>query len=271
MMVSSTSPSAVGALLREWRSARGKSQLSLALHAGVSARHLSFIETGRAKPSREMILLLSDALEVPLRARNTLLDAAGYAPMFKETALEAPEMHHVVRALEVIIRGHGNNPAIVVDRRCDILMSNDAARAFLAHLLPPESLALANNMVRLIFRPDGVRPFIENWREVASEIAHRILRESVALGDELPVEIAESGLELPTLTPRLTQEVQLRAPSVMLPIRFRRGDLRLNLFTTVTTLMTPLDVTGQELRVESLFPADEDTARELAAITSGSI
>jgi transcriptional regulator with XRE-family HTH domain len=268
-MTAATSVSPVGALLREWRAARGKSQLALAVHAGVSARHLSFIETGRAAPSRDMVLLLSDALEVPLRERNALLGAAGYAPLFQETSFEAPEMDQVRRALDALVRAHGNNPAIVVNRRCDVLMSNDAARIFMARLLPPSALPLASNMVRLIFSRDGARPFIENWEEVASEIAYRRLRESPSEVDELLREL-DYELPSPARSPSLTGEAVMRPHSILLPIRFRRGNLSLDLFSTVTTLVTPFDVTVQELRVESMFPANPHSERQLAAIVDGS-
>jgi transcriptional regulator with XRE-family HTH domain len=262
--MTSAALSPVGILIREWRAARGKSQLALALHAGVSSRHLSFIETGRAVPSRDMVLLLSDALDVPLRERNSLLGAAGYAPLFPETALEAPEMAQVRSALEAILRGHGKNPTVVVNRRCDVVMSNDASRAVMMRLLPPEALPLATNMIRLIFSPDGAKPFIENWEDVALELAHRRLRDSPSDGQALLAEIAGTNVRVPALSPALTSSTRPHAFS--LPIRFRRGDLRLDFFTTVTTLLSPLDVTVQELRIESMFPADARTERELHAI-----
>lgn len=237
------------------------------MHAGISTRHLSFIETGRAVPSRDMVLLLSDALEVPLRERNSLLGAAGYAPIFPETSLDAPEMAQVRRALEAIVHGHGANPAIVVNRRCDVLMGNEASRRVMARLLPAAALPLATNMIRLIFSRDGARPFIENWSEVALELAHRRLRESPAEGKALLAEIAGDDVEAPALSPALTG---IGAPgpghAISLPIRFRRDGLALNFFTTVTTLLTPFDVTAQELRIETMFPADAATERELAAI-----
>lgn len=259
---------AVGGLLREWRGMRGMSQLALAVHAGISTRHLSFIETGRAVPSRDMVLLLSDALEVPLRERNALLQAAGYAALFAETSLDAPEMVQVRRALEALMRGHGRNPAIVANRRCDVLMSNDAARILMTRLLSPESLHLATNMARLFFAQDGLRPFIENWHEVASEIAYRRLRDFPSETDAILRELAGENAEVPspTRSPSLTGDAPMRPHSILLPIRFRRGDLRLDLFSTVTTLVTSFDVTLQELRVESLFPADTHSEEQLAKI-----
>ncbi|MEO6418780.1 MAG: helix-turn-helix transcriptional regulator [Polyangiaceae bacterium] len=262
----------VGALLREWRMARGKSQLALAVHAGVSSRHLSFIETGRSAPSRDMVLLLSDALDVPLRERNTLLDAAGYAAIFKETPLEAPEMDQVRQVLEALLSAHGNNPAVVLNRRCDVLMSNDASHRLMAYLLPGEALmsGIAANMIKLTFSPNGAKPFIENWHEVASEMAYRLRRELLSEDDAILREIVGPDIELPIASPALTRDLLTRRPLIMMPLRLKKGELRLNLFSTITTLGTPLDVTLQELRVESLFPADDASRRQLAAIVDGS-
>jgi transcriptional regulator with XRE-family HTH domain len=260
------SPSPIGRLLREWRAARGKSQLALALHAGVSTRHLSFVETGRASPSREMVLLLAQALDMPLRERNALLSSAGYAPLFSETPLAAPEMDRVRLALEAILRAHQRSPTVVVNRRCDILMANQAAQRLMAHLLPPEGLALASNIVRLIFSPAGARPFIENWDEVASEIGFRLRRESPTdLEDPLRA-IVGPDVELPRTLSLPTAVTPTRGTAIALPIRIRKGALRLDLFSTITTFGTPLDVTAQELRLESMFPADAASERALDAI-----
>jgi transcriptional regulator with XRE-family HTH domain len=255
-----------GQLLRQWRETRGKSQLRLATGAGVSVRHLSFIETGRASPSREMVLLLGEALDVPLRDRNALLEAAGFASLFAETPLDAPEMEHVRRALSSILAAHVSNPSIVLNRRCDVLMANEAAAKLLMCLVTPDALGrgLAENLVRLLCAEDGARPWIENWREVAMEMASRISRETsredalALLADALG---ADAGL--PRLSPARTLG---RTAAVALPLRIRKGDLRLDLLSTVTTLGTPLDVTLQEVRIESLFPADAASARVLAEI-----
>jgi transcriptional regulator with XRE-family HTH domain len=262
------SPSPIGRLLREWRAARGTSQLALALHAGVSARHLSFVETGRANPSREMVLLLGQALEMPLRERNRLLGAAGFAPCFAETPLGAPAMDAVRQALEAILRAHERTPTVVVNRRCDVLLSNRAAQKMMAHLLSPAALLLATNMVRLIFSPDGARPLIENWEEVAGEVAFRLRRESPTADEDPLRAILGPSIELPpSLEPR-AQAAALREPSVAMPLRLRHRGVRLDLFSTITTFGTPLDVTAQELRVESLFAADAASERALQAIVT---
>jgi transcriptional regulator with XRE-family HTH domain len=186
-------------LLREWRAARRTSQVALAAHAGISPRHLSFIETGRATPSREMVQRLSDALEIPLRERNALLRAAGYAAMFSETPLDAPAMGHVRRALDAMLKAFVHTPAIVVNRRCDILMSNGAARRLMVRMVSPEAFAcgITSNMVRTIFSPQGARPFIENWNEVASEVAYRIRRENVCHDDRVLREIVGPDMAVP--------------------------------------------------------------------------
>jgi hypothetical protein len=177
-------------------------------------------------------------------------------------------MTHVRVVLDALLRGHGNNPAIVVNRRCDILMSNDAALRLVHHMVPASGLArgVATNMVRLIFSPDGVRPFIENWEEVASDVAWRVRRESLKDDDSALRDILGDTVDLPSSAPALTQTSVTHTPAILLPIKLRRDELSMNLCSTITTLGTPLDVTLQELRVESLFAADAQSQRQLTAI-----
>jgi transcriptional regulator with XRE-family HTH domain len=163
----------VGPLLRHWRAARRVSQLDLALDADVSSRHLSFVETGRAQPSREMVLRLAEALEVPLRERNALLLAAGYAPLYRETDLGAPEMVEARLAVEFILAKQEPYPAIVVDRHWNLLLANPSTHRFLALFLPGPPAGPVNVM-RLMFDPRGVRPFVENWEEVARHLVERL-------------------------------------------------------------------------------------------------
>jgi transcriptional regulator with XRE-family HTH domain len=263
------SPSPVGRLLREWRAARGHSQLNLALHAGISTRHLSFIETGRASPSREMVLLLAQALEMPLRERNALLMAAGFAPVFSETSLDAPEMESVRRALDAILRAHAHSPTIVVNRFCDVLMANEAATRLMARLLPPEALPHTSNMIRLIFSPEGARPFIANWDEVAAQTIVRLRRESPTQGEDPLRAILGPEVALPDAATLRAAMAPERPPPIALPIRWRRGDIALDLFSTVTTLGTPFDITVQELRIESMFAADRASEDKLKALLNG--
>jgi transcriptional regulator with XRE-family HTH domain len=255
----------VGPLLRRWRQTRRRSQLDLALDADVSSRHLSFVETGRAQPSREMVLRLADALAVPLRERNALLLAAGYAPAYRETGLEAAEMAQARQAVEFILAQQEPYPAIVVDRHWNLLLANAAAQRFLARLLPAAPAGPANAM-RLIFDPDGVRPFVENWEEVAAHLIERVHRDAAAAPpDEATESLLRELLAYPGIPAHWHAPQLDRAPAPFLTVVYRKGDLRLSVFSTITTFGTPQDVTLQEMRIECFFPADEPTRATLHA------
>ena len=255
-------------LIRAYRAERGMSQLDLALEADISSRHLSFIETGRSTPSRETVLALAAALSVPLRDRNALLEAAGYARLYGETPLGADSMAHVQEALSLILRSSGKNPAWVINQRFDALMSNDAGRALLAAFcaLPPDEIP---NFARLLISDDGLKPFIENAEEVAVHVIERVRRD---IGG-MHTRTAEDETFLQEILPAsaaLRAKRNIHAPEFLLvPIRFRRGRLSLDLFTTITTFGAPNDVTLQELRVETLFPADAKSKQMLARIVGG--
>src|SRR5512134_2571210 len=171
-MVVESSPSSVGALLKQWRERRRMSQLALAIEAAVSSRHLSFVETGRSRPSREMVLLLAEVLDVPPRARNDLLAAAGYTPIYRESALDAPEMAPLRRALDFILRQQEPYPAIVLDRYWNILLANDGTGRFMGLFLDPEAVDALGppNAMRLICHPQALRPFIVNWETTAAAL-----------------------------------------------------------------------------------------------------
>lgn len=265
MTIASQPESDFGARLREWRRVRGKSQLTLSLEAGVSARHLSFVETGKSSPSREMVLLLADALDVPLRERNAMLGAAGFAAMFTERPLESPEMEEVRQALGALLDAHDWRPAAVVNRRYDVLMANDAARRLLAFLAPEMAARSAPpNLAELILAEPGARGSIENWPEVAAEMAYR-LRIELPQDDPLRDALAVPGAAPARLSPLLTAE-RRRTTSAYLPLQIRQGEVRLQLFSMISTVGTPLDVTLQELRVESFFPVDAASAIQLRRI-----
>jgi len=255
----------VGPLLRAWRNTRGKSQLALAADAGVSTRHVSFIETGRSSPSREMVLTLADALDVPLRERNALLEAAGYAAVYRETSLGAPVMADVHRALSHLLNAAAPNPALVVNRCYDILMANGPAQRFLEFFAPAWSGR--SNIASLVFSPAGLRPALANWSEVASHIAHRL--KSELSGKRTPEEDAVL-LDVAAVEADLRKQSAPRthASSILIPISLTRGEVALDLFTTITTLGTPLDITLQELRIETLFPADASARTALDAIVT---
>ncbi|MDQ3034606.1 MAG: helix-turn-helix domain-containing protein [Myxococcota bacterium] len=251
-----------GPLLRRFRGARGLSQERLADSAEVSPRHVSFLETGRAAPSREMVLVLTSALDLPLRDRNTMLVAAGYAPVYGSSPLESSELEPVRRALDHLLRAHEPFGAIVVDRDWNVLRMNQGATRMLAWamegLSPPPGV-LENALVAT-FHPEALRSRIVNWDEVAGELVERMHRELELEADE------DRRARLVAMLGSLPEQparVHTGDHLPFLPVRFRRDDVELRLFTTLTTLGTPLDVTAQELRIESYFPADADTERFL--------
>jgi transcriptional regulator with XRE-family HTH domain len=262
----STAAPGFGELLRAWRQARRQTQLGLSLATGVSARHLSYLETGRAGPSRDMVLALAQALEVPLRDRNALLQAAGFAAIYRETALDAPTLGPVRDAVQFLLGATEPNPTFVVNRRYDILDANATGRWILASFTEELArFAPPYNMARLLAHPAGMRPHLENWGEVARKVLGRVRRE---LGGAHTRDRADDAL-LADIAPTLAElgppASPTDAPPILVGVQFRRGELAVRLFTTIATLGTPLDVTLDELRIEMLFPADEATRRVLAS------
>jgi transcriptional regulator with XRE-family HTH domain len=236
------------------------SQLDLALEATISSRHLSYIEGGKAQPSREMLTRLADSLAIPLRERNALFIAAGYAPVYRETGLTTPEMALAKRALEFILKQQEPYPAIVLDRHWNLVQVNDGATKLLEFLLggsPSDK-----NVVRQIFKKDILRPHIANWEEVAADMIRRLHREiDWVPTDEVLQNLLAEVLSYPDVPERWhTRELELPT-SPMLTFVFRKADIELRFFSTWTTFGAPHDVTLEELRIESLFPADELTAR----------
>jgi transcriptional regulator with XRE-family HTH domain len=255
--------------LKFWRAARRLSQLALATEAEVSARHLCFVETGRARPSRELILLLAHVLDVPLRERNQLLLAAGFAPMFKETALEASELAHVRAALDAILRQQEPFPAVVMNRGWEIVRSNTAASRFFGYLLGDTTPAPTANVMHMMFDPRLVRPFVTNWPEVAGALLRRIQREAVGrVDDEGTARLLRELLTFPD-----AQDIWHRSPPTspvepVLPVSFAKDGRRFEMFSAVTTLGTPQDITLQEIRIECFFPANPATEHELRELAT---
>jgi transcriptional regulator with XRE-family HTH domain len=257
-----TGASPVGRLIQHWRHVRRKSQLALSLEAGVSARHLGFLEVGRSSPSREMVLLLADALDVPLRERNTLLVAAGFAPVYRETGLTAPELGHARKALQLILDHHEPFPAVVMDPHWNLILSNRGADRFFERLLGPSAGGAGPpNVVRLMFDPRGLRPFVANWEEAAGALIRRVHREALGgVPDDATTRLLEEVLAFPDVPQRWSTPESLGlTPPPLVAIRFRKGDLAMDYFSTVTTLGTPQDITLQEMRIECFFPANADT------------
>jgi transcriptional regulator with XRE-family HTH domain len=254
--------SEVGPLLKCWRNARRLSQLALAAEAVMSIRHLSFLETGRANPSRAMVLKLAEVLEVPLRERNILLLKAGFSPEYPESELAAPALAAVRDALEAILAHQEPFPALVMDRSWDIQHINTAARRFFGFLQEgqPRTPPGPANVLRRMFHPDGVRQNVTNWPEVAEALVRRVRREALGgVTDERAQEILAEVLDYPGV-PASLRSLDPAPPLLpIVPIRYAKDDRRFDYFSTVTTLGTPQDVTLQELRIECFFPMNDDT------------
>lgn len=264
--------SPVGRLLRHWRGVRRCSQLELALEANVSARHVSFIETGRSRPSREMVLQLAQVLEVPLRERNAMLTAAGYAVQYHETGLDEPEMEQIRCALEQLIEAMAPAGAVVVDRHWDVVMTNSAMARLLGLLFDaPPAADGPVNAYRLAMHPTGLRPFIVNWDEMARHLIHRLHREALADGPDGSLHaLLQEVLAYPEV-PREWATPDLERPAgPVLALHLRKDDTDLRLFTTITTFGTAQDVTLQELRIETFHPADQPTAEILRGLLAPS-
>jgi transcriptional regulator with XRE-family HTH domain len=259
--------SQIGEVLHHWRARRGMSQLALALEADVSPRHVSFVETGRAQPSREMVLQLARALDIPLRERNLLLLAAGYAPVYQESTLDAPELRAVRTALDAILAKHEPYPAVVMNRRWDILATNSGATRFFGSLLGERPMPSPANVVRLMFDVDGLRPYVTNWEAVAEALVQRVHREAVGgVRDDITTRLLEEVLAYADVPARLARPDPEAALVPVIPVTFVKGTSRFSFFSAVTTLGTPQDVTLQELRIECFFPLDTDTEREVSAL-----
>jgi transcriptional regulator with XRE-family HTH domain len=256
--------SPLGRLLREWRAVRGLSQLDLAMRAGFSSRHVSFIETGRAQPSRQALLTLAETLDVPLRERNRLLEAGGYAHVYRQTPLAAEEMRHIRGVLQFILDRHEPYGALVLDRYSNLLMANNAATALLGVLVDPEVAIGTPNLLRMVFHPRGLRRFIVNWDQVAGYLWSRAQHELGALQDD---ETARALLaELSAFVGTAVRVGLPDANDLLLPVHLRTDALELRLFSAIMTLGTPQDVTLQELRIETFFPADEESEMRLRGV-----
>ena len=252
----------MGKLLRHWRRERRLSQLALALAAGTTSRHLSFVESGRSQPSREMVLRLARVLDVPIRERNQLLLAAGYAPLYRETGLAAEEAAQVQSALERMLTSHEPYPAVVMDRHWNVVTTNQAAKAFFGWLLGGRELSEPANVIRLMFDPDGIRPHITNWEAAADALLQRVHREAVGgIPDPTTVALLEEALAYSGVPAEWRVPDFSSPPLPVVPIEFARDGLALSYFSTVTTLSTPQDAMLQETRLESFFPADDTTTR----------
>ena len=265
-----TTNAPVGEMMREWRGVRGMSQLDLGLAAGVSTRHICFIETGRSRPSRTMVLRLAETLELPLHERNTMLFCAGFAPQFPERDLQHEDLAPIRRALDLILKSHEPFPAFVLDRNWNILRANSAHRRLLSMLLPNVTANKRINAVRLVLDLDMLRPMIGNWELVAHVLGHRIHRQlrMPALADH-ERQTFEDILGLPDVRDAMKDVNPPLDAAVVIPLEIDLHGKRLSWFSTIATIGTPQDVTLDEMRIESLFPADEETERIVRSFDAG--
>ncbi|MFI7209861.1 helix-turn-helix domain-containing protein [Micromonospora maritima] len=252
----------VGELLRGWREQRRLSQFRLASLADISTRHLSFIETGRSKPSRDMVLHLADHLELPLRERNHLLLAAGFAPVYGATRMDAPEMSPVRAALRRLLSSHEPFPALVIDRDWNLVDSNESLEVFTS-LADPALLTPPVNVLRLALHPDGMARHIVNLGEWRAHLLGRLRRRVALTADVTLGELYEEISAYPCDAPEPTAADLRASGDIVVPLWLRRDGHDLRFFCTVATFGTPTDITLSELAIESFYPADERTGQLL--------
>ncbi len=260
----------LGALLRYWRDLRGKSQLDLSLDTGVSQRHISFIESRRSVPSRHALLELAEGLDVPFRERNVLLLAAGYAPLYADSPLDASEMQRINKALDRMLRQHEPFPALVMDRYWNVIGTNEAAPLFFGSFIDLEARPWPRNLLHLIFDPAGMRPFIVNWQSLAQALFARVRREAVGRAIDDPTRTLLAALSAYPDVAALAEPQTATGPALpAIPISLKKDGAIWSYFSLITTVGTPLTIAAQELRLESMFPADEATeAHHIALLES---
>ncbi|WGY70953.1 helix-turn-helix transcriptional regulator [Burkholderia cepacia] len=263
---SASRASGIGPLLRTWRQRRRLSQMALALDAEVSARHLSFVESGRAQPSREMVLHLAERLDVPLRERNALLVAAGFAPLFRERPFSDPQLDAARHAVEAVLRGHEPYPALAVDRHWTLLAANRMLGALVAQA-DPALLQPPVNVLRLSLHPDGIASRIVNWHEWRAHILHRLQRQIDASGDRTLHALRDELAAYPAPAGQ-PEDPPARADfaDIAVPLRLRTAAGELTFFSTTTVFGTPVDVTLSELAIEAFFPANPETVDAMRAL-----
>ena len=253
-----------GGALKQARGLHGMSKLTLALEAGVSARHVSFIESGRSQPSRPMVMRLAEALDLPLRESNMLLNAAGYAAHYRERGLEDADLAPARRVLELMLERHDPYPALVFNRHWDLMMANMGAAA-LTQLLDLPPIDGPANLLRLTLHPDMLKPRLEDWESAARDMVLRARREAEP-GDEVAMRLLDEVLAYPGVPEDWRDLAAEPAKEPFLTVTFNAGGRRLSWITTFTTFGTPHDITLQELRIESFYPADEATEKAAAEL-----
>lgn len=268
-MTAPTSPPPVGGLLRDWRKRRRLSQLDFAAEAEISQRHLSFVESGRARPSREMLLRLAEHLDVPLRERNALLVAAGYAPLYSARPLDDAALAAARQAVEAILDGHAPHPALALDRHWNLIFANAAAGALMAgadqKLLEPPV-----NVLRLSLHPDGLASRIGNYREWRAHIFSRLAQQIDSSGDTVLISLLEEFKSYPTPSNAKPYRPAQEPSGIAVPLELLSDAGKLRFLSTTTVFGTALDNTLAELTIETFFPADPETAAVLRALAENS-
>jgi len=263
-MPAPTHEAAVGVLLRDWRLRRRRSQLDLSIEAGISTRHLSFVETGRSRPSADMIERLAEHLDVPLRERNTLLLAAGFAPHHAERSLDDALMDPVRETLARLLLGHEPYPAAVVDRHWNLVSAN-ASLGVLIEGVDPALLTPPINVLRASLHPGGMAPRIINFEQWRAHLLHRLARQVALTADPALTRLLEEGRGYPH-APDTSPAADPAESAIAVPLRIRSGEHELRFLSTITTFGTAIEITASELSIESFFPADEATASFLGAL-----
>lgn len=269
--MANTHPHPIGPLLREWRQRRRLSQLDLALEADISTRHLSFLETGRAQPSRDMLLHLADRLDVPLRDRNMLLVAAGFAPVFRERKLDDPALKAAREAIDLVLAGHAPYPALAIDRHWNLVAANEAVKHVLAgtdaSLLTPPI-----NVLRLALHPQGLAPRTVNFAEWRTHLLDRLRKQIDVSADPTLIALMAELRALPTNV-EAGYGKPLPAPhdygGVVVPFKLQAPSGVLSFFSTTTIFGTPVDITLSELAIEAFYPADAATVEAMRKLAGG--
>jgi transcriptional regulator with XRE-family HTH domain len=264
----------VGTLIRDWRQLRRLSQLDLALEAEISQKHLSFIESGRSQPSRDMVLLLAESLGVPLRERNALLLAAGYAPVYLERALEDPGLQAAKAAIDLVLKGHEPYPALAVDRHWTLLAANAAVAPLLGLATEAELLRPPVNVIRLSLHPGGLAPHIVNLAEWRGHVLARLRQQVRATADPVLADLIDevAAYPVPAAAGRKGPATDAESePPIVMPLTLRVGATLLSFISTTTVFGTPVDITLAELALETFFPADAATADALRTMAAAAV
>ena len=262
-----------GNLLKYWRKQRKFSQLDLALASDVSQRHISFLESGRANPSQEMILQLATVLDIPLREQNVMLTTAGFAPIYSESDLSSPEFEPIRKALDFILLSQTHSPVLIMDRYWNLIQTNPISEQLINWLINSEDLHKRFyidgkiNLMRMMLHPQGLKPFVSNWEEIVSHLIKRVYREALAdNNNQKPQQLYQELMTYPDV-PQLWKLSHAQTWQIpLLTVNFFKDGLNLNFFSAIATLGTPQDIMLQELRIETLFPVDEITQNNLTKL-----